>query len=283
MAFLNLPTAEIHYENTGAGEPVIAVHGLIENTTYWSETGIAARLSEKYRFVSMDMRGHGQSVATGTPPGYDAETIAGDMEALADHLGFKRFHLLTHSTGGFAASRWAMENSHRLAGLMLTDTSSATCLMPGSREEREAFFDKFAASFENQTWDEIVAFAKKRPFPFFRGIAEAENNEPMWETAHRIIRIGNRQEIAKFVRTFYQDPDLQVERLRNITCPVLILVGEKDDLFIEPARIMSGAIPNCRHVVLEGVGHMTAIEAPDRLAEELLSFLKDHPLQNRPC
>lgn len=34
----------------------------------------------------------------------------------------------------------------------------------------------------------------------------------------------------------------------------------------------SGAIPNCRHVVIEGIGHMTAIEAPDRLANELLSF-----------
>ena len=282
MALLNLPTAIIHYEVTGAGEPVIAIHGLIENTHYWSETGISARLSEYYRFVSMDMRGHGRTVTTKTPPGYDADTIADDMEALADHLGFDRFHLLTHSTGGFAASRWAMDNSSRLASLILTDTSSATCPMPGSREQRQVFFDKFAASFETQTWDEIIAFVQKKPFPFFRGIAEAENNAPMWEMARRIINIGNRQEIAAFVRSFYQDPDLQVDRLAKITCPVLILLGQKDDLFIEPARIMAGAIPDCRHVVIEGVGHMTAIEAPDRLAEELLSFLKDHPLQPRP-
>jgi 3-oxoadipate enol-lactonase len=279
MAFLNLLAATIYYEDTGAGEPVIAVHGLIENTTYWSETGITARLSEQYRVVSMDMRGHGRSAATGTPPGYDADTIASDMEALADHLVLDRFHLLTHSTGGFAASRWAMENSSRLASLILTDTTSATCPMPGSREQRQAFLEKFAASFEKQTWDEIIAFVKKNPFPFFRGIAEAENNAPMWELVRTIISIGNRQEIAKFVRTFYQDPDLLVDRLPQITCPVLILLGEKDDLFIEPARIMAGAIPDCRHVVMEGVGHMTAIEAPERLAQELLSFLQDHPLQ----
>jgi pimeloyl-ACP methyl ester carboxylesterase len=282
MPFLNLPTATIYYEDTGAGEPVIAIHGLIENTNYWSETGITAKLSEHYRVVSMDMRGHGRTVTTGTPPGYDVDTISDDMEALANHLGFDRFHLLTHSTGGFAASQWAMDNSSRLASLILTDTSSATCPMPGSREQREAFFDKFAASFETQTWDEIIAFVKKKHFPFFRGIAEAENNAPMWEMARRIISIGNRQEIAAFVRSFYQDPDLQVDRLSKITCPVLILLGEKDDLFIEPARIMAGAISDCRHVVIEAVGHMTAIEAPDRLAKGLLSFLQDHPLRQRP-
>ena len=88
--------------------------------------------------------------------------------------------------------------------------------------------------------------------------------------------IGNRQEIAAFARSFYQNPDLQVDRLPKISSPVLVLLGEKDDLFIEQAKIMAGAIPNFRHIVIEGVGHLTAIEAPDHLAKELLSFLKDH-------
>jgi len=56
-----------------------------------------------------------------------------------------------------------------------------------------------------------------------------------------------------------------------------VLVGEKDDLFIEPGRVMARAIPVCRHVVMEGVGHMTAIEAPDRLARELLDFMASCP------
>ncbi|MFP4445696.1 MAG: alpha/beta fold hydrolase [Desulfosudaceae bacterium] len=279
MAFLPLPDASIYYEDTGAGEPVITIHGLIENTTYWSDTGITASLAEKYRVISMDMRAHGRTTVSGSPPGYDAETVAADMEALADHLGLARFHLLTHSTGGFAASRWAMENSRRLGSLILTDTSSATCPVPGSREQRQAFFEKFAASFEKQTWEEMMAFVKKNPFPFFRGIAEAADNTAMWEQAYRIIRIGSRREIAVFVRSFYQDPDLQVERLRRIACPVLILLGEKDDLFLEPSRIMAAVIPDCRLAILAGVGHMTAIEAPDRLAGELLSFLQAHPLE----
>ena len=278
MPYLQRKNANIYYEETGAGEPVIAVHGLIENTFYWRISGIAERLAQKYRFIAMDMRSHGRSVVEGEPTGYDADTIAADFEALADYLGCKRFYLLTHSTGGFAASRWAMKNSTRLAGLILTNTTSATSPFPGTKAERDFFYDRFAESFEQHTWEETLAFVKKKPFPFFRGIAETEDNAAMWEKAYQIIRIGNRSSIAAFVRSFYRDPDMMVEGLKNITCPVLIVVGEKDDLFIEPSRIMAGAIPGCRHVMLEGVGHMTAIEAPDRLADELLDFMGAHPV-----
>lgn len=278
MPFLLRNNAAIYYEETGSGEPVIAVHGLIENTYYWRISGITGKLAERYRVVAMDMRGHGRTEVKGKPTGYDAETIAADFEALADFLGFDRFHLLTHSTGGFAASRWAMQKSHRLASLMLTDTSSATSPFPGNQEERDRFYDKFAASFEKQTWEEILEFVKRKPFPFFRGMAEAENNQSMWNKVFEMIRIGNRSSIAAFVRSFYQDPDMMVEGLRKITCPVLIIVGEKDDLFLEPSRIMSQTIPDCRQVVLNGVGHMTAIETPDRLADELLGFMAAHPI-----
>ena len=115
MPFLSRDNANIYYEEAGSGEPVIAVHGLIENTAYWRVSGVSQRLAERYRFIAMDMRGHGRSVVEGEPTGYDADTIAADFEALADHLGCGRFHLLTHSTGGFAATRWAMENGPRLS------------------------------------------------------------------------------------------------------------------------------------------------------------------------
>jgi len=278
MPFLRRNNANIYYEETGTGEPVIAVHGLIENTTYWRISGITERLAEKFRFIAMDMRSHGRSAVVGEPAGYDADTIAADFEALADHLGVDRFHLLTHSTGGFAASRWAMNNSARLAGLILTNTTSATSPFPGTKEERDFFYDRFAESFEQHTWEETLDFVRKKPFPFFRGIAETEDNAAMWGKAYEIIRTGNRSSIAAFVRSFYQDPDMMVEGLKKIACPVLIVVGEKDDLFLEPSRIMAEAIPDSRHVMLEGVGHMTAIEAPDRLADELLDFMNAHPV-----
>ncbi len=54
-----------------------------------------------------------------------------------------------------------------------------------------------------------------------------------------------------------------------------MLLGEYDYLFIKPAEQVAREVPNCRHVVLEGMGHMTALENPQRLGDELLSFLKE--------
>jgi pimeloyl-ACP methyl ester carboxylesterase len=77
-----------------------------------------------------------------------------------------------------------------------------------------------------------------------------------------------------FFPSFYTDPDPHVEELRKIKCPTLILLGEHDIVFLEPSEIMAKEIPNNRHVIMKGVGHMTAIEAPDETARELLSFLE---------
>ncbi|MBW2623955.1 MAG: alpha/beta hydrolase, partial [Deltaproteobacteria bacterium] len=71
MAFFQNGNARIYYEDVGEGEPIIANHGLSEDTTYWSEPGVTAALAEYYRVISIDMRGHGRTVVEGEPKGYD--------------------------------------------------------------------------------------------------------------------------------------------------------------------------------------------------------------------
>ena len=55
--------------------------------------------------------------------------------------------------------------------------------------------------------------------------------------------------------------------------PTLVLIGEFDVTFLEPSELMAREIPDNRHVVMRGLGHMTAIEAPKWTAHELLDFL----------
>ncbi len=277
MPFFQNNTAHIYYEDTGAGEPIIATHGLIENTTYWSKTGVSPALSKNFRVISMDLRAHGKTNETGDPKGYDINTCMDDILALADHLGIEKFHLISHSTGGFISVRLAMKHSSRIASLILTDTASTTSMIQDPVENKE-FHDKFGASFENTTWENIITAIKKQPFPFFVGIAAANNNQAMWDMAYDIIKIGNRDAIAEFIRNFYTDPDPRIEGLRQITCPTLILVGEKDDLFIESSNLMAKEIPNAELEVFEGAGHMLAIERPEELAQKIKTFISAHPM-----
>lgn len=276
MPFFTRDNARIYFEDDGWGEAIIAVHGLIENTTYWKN--IVEKITSQYRFIPMDMRGHGKTEVEGASCGFDAETIGDDIEALADYLNIARFHLLTHSTGGFAGVRYAMRNSGRLAGLILTDTASSTSVLPGDPEFIRAYHEKLACYFEKFEWDQIVANLWVNPFPFFRGIVESPQAREMMESAYHMIRLGDRSTIAKFVRSFYTDPDPKIEGLRGIRCPTLIIYGEKDDLFIEASKLMAKEIPRARLIEYSGTGHMTALEVPERLAEDIIEFLSRHKI-----
>jgi pimeloyl-ACP methyl ester carboxylesterase len=267
--------ARIYFEDLGTGEPIITTHGVAENGGYWSETGVAQRLAERYRVVSMDMRAHGRTVVDGEPYGFDVETVADDIGALADHLGIDRFHLLTHATGGMAGVRYAMGHSDRLISLMLTDTGSATALtFPDMTEEqtREGV-ETWATAFELADHDQVVAGAKVTPGPFLFRMAQLPEAERMFGVWERILRRGDLKTIAKFLRSFYTDPDPHVDRLRQINCPTLVLLGEFDVVFIEASETTAREIPDVRHVVMKGIGHMTAIEDTEGTLREILDFL----------
>jgi len=274
MPVFTRDNAHIYFEDNGGGEPVIAVHGLIENTTYWKN--IAAEINKKHRFIPMDMRGHGRTVVDGEPYGFDVATVGDDIAALADYLNIERFHLLTHSTGGFAGVRYAMRDSSRLASLILTDTGSSTSVLPGDPETLRNFHEKFARSFEKYDWEQMIAGVRVVPGPFFRGITESPRADELLQSAYEMIRLGDRPTIAGFVRSFYNDPDPRVEGLRAIRCPVLVIYGEKDDLFIESSKLMAAEIPGARLIEYEGVGHMIALEAPQRLARDVIEFVGLH-------
>jgi len=276
MPFFMRNNAKIYFEDHGSGAPIIAVHGLIENTTYWKN--IAEEIRRGYRFIPMDMRGHGRTMVDGEPYGFDVDTIGDDIEALADYLKIERFHLLTHSTGGFAGVRYAMRGSKKLAGLILTDTGSATSVMPGDPESIRSFHGKLAHFFEKFDWEQVIANLWVNPVPFFIGIVESPQARELMKSAYEMVRLGDRPTIAKFVRSFYTDPDPKVEGLRSIRCPVLIIYGEKDILFIDSSKLMAREIPGARIIEYPGVGHMTALEEPVRLARDIIDFVSLHKI-----
>lgn len=83
----------------GDGAPVILVHGITESAVTWDP--LIARLTPHRRVVAVDLRGHGRS---GKAERYDLEAMAGDIVAVASHLGIDRPHLVGHSLGGAVVS-----------------------------------------------------------------------------------------------------------------------------------------------------------------------------------
>lgn len=264
----------LHYDDMGRGPAIIATHGLAENATYWHRSGVTERLTACYRVIAMDMRGHGRTRSTGEPRGFDVETMAEDIAALATHLQLPSFHLLSHATGGMVAVRYATRGEPRLRSLVLTDTGPATAPIADPVAMR-AMSEELASGFEGHDWEAICGAMRINPGPFLFQLDRHPDCERLWTIAEQIFRLGDPNTLAAFVRTFYTDPDPHVDRLRGLRVPTLILLGEHDILFIEASALMVREIPRARHAVLNGIGHMTAIEDPERTSAEILRFLDE--------
>lgn len=278
MPRLARPGALLHYDDTGDGDLVVMVHGLTENALYWSVPGIAGRMSDAYRVASLELRAHGRSAAAG---GFDVRTLGDDVLALADHLGAGRFHLVSHSTGGMVAVRlaWRLagEGRTRLASLVLTDTGAAT--WPGREDPRQAM----APLFEGRTWDEVIERVRRSPGLFLSQVDVHPRRDHLWALYEAMVRVGDPDSLARFIRCFYDDPDPHAEELRRIDCPTLVLLGEHDRLFVRPSRQLADEIPDAELVVLPGVGHMTAFEAPEETYRAIRRFVDAHPVGDRPA
>jgi 3-oxoadipate enol-lactonase len=297
MPYFERENVRIYYEDVGEGEAIISNHGLMEDETYWSETGVTQKLAENYRVISMDMRGHGRTVVKSEPFGYDADTMADDFGALADYLGIKKFHILTHATGGMIGVRYAMKNSERLISLILTDTSSNTLveepdyrefteeekreralrreqLEKATDEEKERLRKMWIAMDERMTIEERMKTIRNEPGPYLFKMAEHPDSERMLKIYEGFLQRQDRHAVITFMINFYTDPDPRIDELRKIKCPTLLLLGEYDIVFLKPSEIMANEIPDVRHVIIPGIGHMTAIENPERTIKEILDFLE---------
>ena len=238
----------------------------------------------------MDMRGHGFTQVDGPKKGYNVETLADDIGRLADHLGIDQFHLLTHATGGIAAFRFAMSNGNRVLSMMATDTDTGSATYPIDEyceitDPQYEFpelseIDKkrnraLSKNFRNGQWGEIIngTRATAKHNPFLTRLPVLSNQEQAFATYFACSSIGNPDNFADFIDEFYTSYDPQISGLRSITCPTLMLLGEHDRMFIKPAELIAREVANCTHVVMPGVGHMTAIEDPPALCQHLLDFL----------
>jgi len=103
----------------GSGEWLILLHGLASQAHIWDL--VAPRLSDTFRVVAIDQRGHGLSDKPDS--GYDFATITSDLDAILNVLNASRRRavLAGHSWGGNVALQYAVDHPDRVSGLVLID------------------------------------------------------------------------------------------------------------------------------------------------------------------
>ena len=118
MPKVSIGDAELYYEETGRGEPLLLVPGLSGRGSFWA--GQVPDFARDFRVVVHDHRGTGRS--THSRIRYSVEQMADDVLRLMDALGIEAAHLVGHSTGGAIGQVIALEHPRRLRSLVLSAT-----------------------------------------------------------------------------------------------------------------------------------------------------------------
>src|SRR5437867_96982 len=109
---------DLEYIDKGSGLPVVFIHGFPYNKSMWSSQIDA--LSERYRVIAPDLRGHGESAAPVGP--YLMEVLAYDIKRLLDHLNIENAVICGFSMGGYVTFAFYRLYPDRVLALILADT-----------------------------------------------------------------------------------------------------------------------------------------------------------------
>ena len=115
---------EIHYREAGQGFPLVLIHGFTGNLRNWALQ--IPVLTQQFRTVSLDLRGHGQSHKPTRREEYSLELLADDVYALIQHLDIGECYVAGHSMGGMIAQHLVLAHPEPFRALVLVDTAAGT-------------------------------------------------------------------------------------------------------------------------------------------------------------
>ncbi len=249
----------LYYETHGASGPWLTFsHSLACSTAMWAPQ--IAEFSRSYRVLSFDTRGHGQSDA---PEGaYTLEQLADDLAALLKHLGIARTHFCGLSMGGMIGQTFALKYPGVFQSLALADTTS--------RYPAEAA----------GVWADRIKMAKAQGMQPL-----VEPTLARWFTdGFRAARPDIMQTIGAQIAATPVDgyagccaalPRINATaRLKEITCPMLVIVGEQDmGTPLAMAEEIHANAPGSTLSVLSPAAHLSNLEQPEAFNAALAAFL----------
>lgn len=239
--------AELAFHETGAGRPLIMLHGFMGGGALMLEHGLlTGPAAHGYRVVLPDLRGHGSSAAPHDPAAYPPDVLADDGLALVEHLGLAEGE---YDLGGYSLGA-------RVVVRML-----ARAAAPGRAIVAGQGLAKVSGPQGGETTRGLLtALAEGRaPEPGSRDARMAE-----W-----IMRAGvDPRALLNVLDSLVPTPE---DALRRITVPTLVAIGDQDER--SDADELAALLPAARFLRVPG-DHGSALAAPE-LAEAVLAFLAD--------
>jgi pimeloyl-ACP methyl ester carboxylesterase len=261
---------------------VVLVHGLGGSHLNWDL--VAPLLTPHARVLALDLPGFGRS-----EPGDRRATVHANVAVLdrfLERVVGRPVVLVGNSMGGMISILAAARSPERVSGLVLLDAA-----LPGPRRALDprvaAVFGLYAVPFvgERFLWLRRV---RQTPLTRVRNLLRLVGVDPDELPPSVVDRsvalLEDRDDVVGMDKAFLAaarsllmvlaDPRQYRAAMAGIEVPVLMLHGDRDRLVpVVAARDVADAQPAWRYVELAGVGHVPQLEAPQRVADEILGWL----------
>ena len=260
----------IWYQEIGAGDPVVQIHGAgFGHFNFATATPI---LSKSFRCIDFDMRGYGQSERPFQR--YDMEVWADDVAGLMDHLGLRSAHIHGTSMGGMVAQQFAAKYPERTQRLVI-NCSAAKLDYAGILTFRGWIDIAERFGMGSRTLAELIALQA-----LSRRFLDTSEGRRSVDMIQNILQESNRVDIFKVACQAMIDMDLR-PLLPKITAPTLIIGGD-EDMMTPWEQAASGAgqdylvqhISGAKKHVIKGSSHSTLFDGTDENCRVVMAFLK---------
>ncbi len=245
MAELDRGGWSLRYELTGDGSELVALtHGFGATAETWRGQ-VPALVAAGYRVLTWDLRAHGCSGSPDEPVTIHA--LADDLAALLHVVGWPA-HALGHSAGGVVTMQLALDHPELVRSLVLVGTASEC------NAKAQTWYESLAITAETQGGEALL---KKL------GSRDAADRAPEPKGFARIARAMGGLHVAPLT-----------SRLELVTCPALVVVGEKDFLGVGGSVIISRRIAGARLEIVPGGVHALFHQDPAGFNARVLEFLR---------
>lgn len=255
----SLPVSDfhMHYQEAGAGPPLVLLHGLGGSVEDW-EYQIPV-FAQHFRVLAPDLRGFGRSTRGRGSAGLPR--LAADVREFLERLGVSRFQLIGHSMGGAVSLQLALEQPQAIERLVIANS------VPTFRPETPGQYFEVAYRFVVMGLlgpERLARISAERQFP---APAQAALRQRFIERGKRNTRAAYLGALSSLVRWSV------IERLKDLHVPVLVL-GSESDFFSRAETVkFAHALPRGRLQIVPGAHHGLPLEAPEAFNSAVLKFL----------
>jgi len=262
--YLEQPEGRLAYDVAGDGPLVVCVPGMGDVRTVYKRLA-ADLVSAGYRVATMDLRGHGGSDTTFSR--YDDIAAGTDVLALIAHLDEASAILVGNSMGAGAAAWAAAESPSAVAGLVL--------IGPFVRDVPTSVFARLAFRLLlHKPWGP-TAFGNYVP-KLYPGRRDGDFVGHLGEIKENLRQPGHWRAFVATTRTSHAPVEA---RLGEVSAPVLVVMGEADPDFADPAaeaRLIAGRL-DAEVVLVPAAGHYPQAEYPEVVGPHVVEFLDQLP------